>query len=123
MIECSGVVDSALRRVPGLLGKSLEPEDTRERDTSHDPLAKLKPGQRRPLIWRDIAAQHALDMVARVRLVSAVMQRAANYPIAHGQLGRVVAISRQAVDSLSERQRGPEFATAHPASPKPQKRA
>ena len=38
MIKCLGVVDSALRGAPGLLGKSLEPEDPREHDTSHNPL-------------------------------------------------------------------------------------
>jgi hypothetical protein len=40
MIKCSGVVDSALRGAPGLLGKSLEPEDPREHDASHDLLVK-----------------------------------------------------------------------------------
>jgi hypothetical protein len=94
VINCSGIVDSALRGAPGLVGESLEPEDPRERDTSHTPLVKLKPKQRRPPKRRDIAIEHALDVVPRIRLISAVMQRDANYSIADGEIGRVAAILR-----------------------------
>jgi hypothetical protein len=95
VIVCSGIIDSALRGAPGLLGKSLEPEDTRERDTSRNPLVKLKaPRQRRPLNRRDIATEKALDVAPRIRLISAVMQRDANYSIADEQIGQGAAISR-----------------------------
>ena len=73
MIKRSGVVDSALHGAPGLVGKSLEPEDLRERAATHHP-TKLKPNQRRPLNRRGIVAEYALDVVSRVRLISTVMQ-------------------------------------------------
>src|SRR5438309_11502853 len=74
MIKCSGLVDSALRGAPGLVRKSLEPEDPRERDARRHQLIKLKPNQRRPLNRRDIATEHALDVMPRIRLISPVMQ-------------------------------------------------
>src|SRR6266404_5907429 len=88
MIKRSGVVDSALRVAPGLVGKSLEPEDPRERDASHHSLVKLEPNQRRPLNRRGIAIEHALDVAPRIRLISPVMQRDANHSIADRQIGR-----------------------------------
>ena len=82
MIKCSGIVESALCGTPSLLGKSLEPEDPRKHDTSHNPLVnKLKPRQRRPLKQRDIATEHALDVMPRIRPISAVIQQDANYII------------------------------------------
>src|SRR6266436_9559256 len=122
MIKRSGVVDSALRGAPGPVGKSLEPEDPRERDASRHPVVKLKPNQRRPLNRRNIVTEHALDVVPRIRLISPVMQRDANHSIADGQIGRVAPILRQAVESLSERQPDPAFAAAPPTSPKPVER-
>src|SRR5438132_12886114 len=103
MIECPGVVDSALRGAPGLIGKSLEPEDPREHDASHNPLVKYKPNHRRPPNWRDIGTEHALDVASRIRLISPVMQRDANQPIPDGQIGRVALSLRQAEEPLSER--------------------
>src|ERR1700730_2130742 len=122
MFNCWAVIDSALRDVPGPVGKSLEPEDPRERDASRHPMVKLKPNQRRLLNRRNIATEHALDVVPRIRLISPVMQRGANHSIANGQIGRVAPILRQAVEPLSERQRDPEFAAVQPTSPKPAER-
>ena len=122
MIECSGVVERSLRGAPGLIGKSLEPEDPREHDVSHNPLVKYKPNHRRPLNRRDIGTEHALDVAPRIRLVSSVMQRDADQPIPNGQIGRVAPILRQAVEPLSERQRAPAFAGIHLTSPKPVER-
>jgi hypothetical protein len=122
MIECSRVVDSALRGAPSVLGKSLEPEDPREHDASHNPLVKYKPNHRRTLNRRDIATEHALDVVPRIGLISPVMQRDANQSIADGQIGRVALILRQTVEPLSERQRAPAFAGIHLTSPKPVER-
>ena len=121
MIESSGVVDSALRDAPGLVGKSLEPEDLRERAATHHP-TKLKPNQRRLLNRRGIATEHALDVAPRSRLISPIMQRGADHSIADGQIGRVAPILRQAVECLSERQRDAAFAAVQPTNPKPVER-
>src|SRR4029077_8115338 len=85
MIKSSGVVDSALRVAPGLVGKSLEPEDPRERDASHHSLVKLEPNQRRPLNRRGIAIEHALDVAPRIRLISPVCSET---PITRSPIGR-----------------------------------
>jgi hypothetical protein len=90
MIKRSGVVDSALHGAPGLVGKSLEPEDPRERDASHHPL--VKPTNRREAT--EHAFERALDVVPRPRLISPVMKRSANYSIAYRQTGRVAPILR-----------------------------
>ena len=74
MIERSGVVDSALRGAPGLLGKSLEPKDPRECETSHQSLVKLKQNHRQPLNRRDIATEHALDVAPRDHLKFGIVQ-------------------------------------------------
>ena len=122
MIKCSGVVDSALRGAPGLVGESLEREDPRERDASHHPVVKLKPNQPRPLNRRGIATEQAFDVAARIRLISPVVQRDANYSIANRQIGQVAPILRQGVEPLSERQRDSAFAAVQPTSPKPVER-
>ena len=54
-----------MRGASGLVGKSLEPEDPCKRAESHHSLVNLNPNQRRPLIRREIATEHALDVVSR----------------------------------------------------------
>ena len=78
------VLDIALRDAQGLIGKSLQPQDPRQDHAGHHPLVILKADGMRPVNGGDVVAEHALEVTPRVRLVSQVVQRGADQPIADG---------------------------------------
>jgi hypothetical protein len=70
MLDRERVVDGAVDSSHGLVGESLQPEHSRERDPRRDPLVELKAHDVRSIQRSDITLQHALDVAARPRLLS-----------------------------------------------------
>src|SRR6516165_11188781 len=73
VIDCSSVLDIGLGGAHGLVRKSLEPEDPRERRTRSYLLVELEADRMRPVNGGNISSEHALDVTPSIGLVSQVM--------------------------------------------------
>ena len=94
VLDRERVVDGGLDGPHRLVGKSLEPEDARQRDARGHALVELKAHDVRPVRGADIALQHAFDVAARSRLLSEEVQRRADHPLADERIGRVARRGR-----------------------------
>src|SRR5580658_6183031 len=68
MIDCSSIIDTALRGADCLTGEPLNPLDPSEADARLHPLVAAKANDVRPNRG-DIPAEHALDMASRAGLI------------------------------------------------------
>ena len=109
MIDRPRVLDVPLGDLEGLIGKSLQPQDTRQGHARHHLLVILKADGVRSANRGDIAAEHALEVPPRVRLVAQVVQRGADHPLADGPIGR---IRHPVAEALRQLERGAALAAA-----------
>jgi hypothetical protein len=102
------VADSAIDGSHGLVGKSLQPQDSGQRDTGRQALVELKAHDVRAIRRGDIAIEHTIDVPARPGLLSNEVERCAQHSITDEWVGPIACVRSQGAESLRQRQRVPE---------------
>src|ERR1700724_3630433 len=109
MVDRDRVLDVALDFAQCLICEALKPKYPSERDTRCHALIELEPNSVRPVDGRRIAAEHALNALARAGLVSQEMQRCSRHTVAYQLVGGIARACRKAAELARERQRLPKF--------------
>src|SRR5438132_6116425 len=117
MTDGSGLVDIVPRRAHRLLRKSLEREDACKKRTRRHPLVDLKANGLGPVNRRNVAIEHPLDMMPRADLVSLVVQRDADHPIADRDIGGVGLLRSEPEKPLSQLESRLAFGNADATGP------
>src|SRR5229473_3809762 len=89
MIDGKRILNVAASEVQRLIGKTLQPQRSREDNSRRNPLIELKTDAVRTSNRRSVLSEHALEVVPRAGLVSQVMKRDADHPLAYEGIGRV----------------------------------
>src|SRR6516164_5860336 len=109
MIDRDRVLDVALDFAQCLICEALQPKYSSERDTRCDALIELKAYSVGPADRRRVAAEHALNALARAGLVSQEVQRGSRHTVADQLVGDIVRACRKTAELARERQRLPKF--------------
>jgi hypothetical protein len=111
MIYLLGVLDRALRGSDGLIRESLEPKDVCERGLRADALIAVE-ANNRTVNGVDVLAEHTIDMLPRVRLISHEVQRECGHSVRkRGSCVPSLGVDR--AQSLQGRQRRSMLAERH----------
>src|SRR5882762_5438903 len=89
MIDGTCILNVAASEVQRLIGKTLQPQRSREGNPRQNPLIELKTDAVRTSNRRSVLSEHALEVVPRAGLVSQVMERGSPHALAHEGIGRV----------------------------------
>src|ERR1700686_1486356 len=109
MVDRDRMLDVAFDFTHRLICKALQPEYPSKRDPRRHALIELETNHVRPAGGCRVAAEHALNAVARAGLVSQEMQRRSRHTVADQLVGEIARACRKVAELARERQRFLKF--------------